>query len=98
MPPSAGVFQMQREPTAWAGAVYTACMAGCQDKLAEISAARGWPLRPRRLAGSAAGVSDGTKMPGVMSQAELVRVPGAASGRARSLNGGGRKHPATGRG
>jgi hypothetical protein len=82
----------------WASAAYTACMAGCQDKLAEISAARGWLLTPRRLAGSAAGVSDGTNVPGATSQAELVRVPGVTPGRARSLDSGGRKHPAAGRG
>jgi hypothetical protein len=38
------------------------------------------------------------EMPGTMSQAELVRVLGVTAGRAGSLDGGGRKHPAAGRG
>jgi hypothetical protein len=92
------VFQMQNEGATWAGAVYTARMAGCHDKLVETRPARGWPLTPRRLVGSAAGVSDGAEMPGTTSQAELVRVLGVMPGCAGSLDGGGRKHPAAGRG
>lgn len=74
-------------------------MAGYQDELPGISAVPGRAADALRdLPDLLQASGDGANMPGTMSQAELARVLGVASGRAGSLARGRPKHPAPGHG
>jgi hypothetical protein len=80
-------------------AVYTAGIAGDQDGLAEIRAARR-RAAVRGLESSALlrAFGNGTIVPGAMSQAERLGVLGASPGRADQPVRSGRKHPGAGHG
>jgi hypothetical protein len=74
-------------------------MAGYQDELAGFRAVLGWAAGALRdLPDLLPASGDGANMPGTMSQAELARVPGVASGRVGLLARGRPKHPARGHG
>jgi len=76
-----------------ADGVYTARVAGYQDELAEFRAA------PEAVADVLRdSLSPASGMPGMMSWAELARLPAVTPGRPSCLVRDGRKHPGSGHG